>query len=241
MATQLKNIVNFVGVAAGATVALPHYLNVNDVGVIPDVLETNIAPFLGLHVTASATNVTLTNVTGSPIDVDVLCEYWHSIERALGSAPLTPRPFVVGGGAALAPPAPALTGIRRNILNNTLTPLFSVDMTLTTTPPGVIPDYTWGGKLFFSAECSDGTDRQVREGDVNVALAMKLPATVASSQAQNVTGATTLGTFTSTFSWTVVGTVATLNVTMLSSLVPTSMTINFFLLYATHAAFTYIP
>lgn len=55
-----------------------------------------------------------------------------------------------------------------------------------------------------------------------------------------MTSANTTGTFTATFSWTFVGRIATLNVQMASSLVPTEMTINYFLLYATHAAFTYL-
>lgn len=183
MATQLKNIVRFIGIVDSTTTVLPHHLNLSGRALTPDILTSDFPDTLGLAITADDTNVTVINDTGSTIDVDVLCEYWHSIERAFGPRAVTdlaPKPFLVGGTGQAAP-APVFTGIRKSISNNTLTPLFSVDMDRTFSPPGLTPDYTWGGKLFFAAECADvAGERQIREGDSNVAVSLKLPATFAS-------------------------------------------------------------
>jgi hypothetical protein len=101
MATRLKNIVRFVGVAAGATVALPHLLNVDDVvAVVPDFVDPSVQ---GFTITADSTNVTVTNNGVVAASVDVFVEYWHSLERVFGSTlqnALTPSPFVTGGPAS---------------------------------------------------------------------------------------------------------------------------------------------
>lgn len=104
MATQLKNIVRFVNVAAGAQASLPHGLAISppgggDLPQVPDILIPSRA---GFTVTADATNVTVTNTTAGPLSVDVLAEHWHSVERAFGDAAvedLVPQPFVVDLGA----------------------------------------------------------------------------------------------------------------------------------------------
>lgn len=101
MASWIKNIVQFVAVPAGATVSLPHKLNIpSNKSVTPDILllEANGNFFGG--VTANDLVVSVTNNDVIAHDLNVLCEYWHSLERAFGGAPnvdLTPRPFVVGG------------------------------------------------------------------------------------------------------------------------------------------------
>jgi hypothetical protein len=100
MADQLKNIVHFVAIPAGNTVSLPHKLHVGGRAVIPDYLDPDPK---GLTVTADAVNVTVTNTTAAPLDVFVLCESWHSIERAFGAVgvqSLIQQPFVSTGGAS---------------------------------------------------------------------------------------------------------------------------------------------
>jgi len=95
MATQLKNIVEFAAVAAGASLQLPHGLNVEDVGVIPDFVDFDNGNF---ELTASdATNLTMQNNGGAVGTCQVLAELWHSVARVFPGA-VTPRPFVGGGG-----------------------------------------------------------------------------------------------------------------------------------------------
>ena len=96
MATQLKNIVTFTNVAAGASVPLAHGLNVNGLAVIPDELKTDNPDF---SAAADATNITVTNNGASTASVSVLAEHWHTIERAFGDSAtknLSPQPFVEG-------------------------------------------------------------------------------------------------------------------------------------------------
>jgi hypothetical protein len=96
MADQLKNILHFVAIPAGNTVSLPHGLHVAGLALIPDYIDPNPK---GLTITADNINVTVTNTTATPLNVDVLCEAWHSIERAFGAVSirhLTPQPFVSG-------------------------------------------------------------------------------------------------------------------------------------------------
>jgi hypothetical protein len=104
MATQLIQIVSFVGVGAGATVALPHQINVNDVPEAPDFVAPD-AP--GFSIAVTNAQVSVTNHNTGPASVNVWLELKHSIPRQLGRAPtglttpsLTPRPFIASGGAA---------------------------------------------------------------------------------------------------------------------------------------------
>jgi hypothetical protein len=106
MATQLKNIVRFVNVVPGATVALPHGLAISPPGggEIPQVPDILIPSGPGFAMTANATNVSVTNETAVVRSVDVIAEHWHSVERAFGDAAvldLVPQPFVVDLGADL--------------------------------------------------------------------------------------------------------------------------------------------
>jgi hypothetical protein len=97
MADQLKNILHFVAIPAGGTAVLPHGLHVASRALVPDFIDPNPK---GLTITADATNVSVTNTTLNPLDVFVLVEAWHTIERAFGSKAtqtLTPQPFVSGG------------------------------------------------------------------------------------------------------------------------------------------------
>ena len=117
MATRIKWIVRFTNVTPGATVALPHGLNIDPPGgaggpepQIPDLVLPSIP---GFTVTADATNVTVTNNLPDATSVDVYVETWHTIERAFGDAALlelTPRPFVVDLSGAAADEAAAVLG-----------------------------------------------------------------------------------------------------------------------------------
>jgi hypothetical protein len=96
MPAQLKNIVNFVGIATGSTASLPHGLQ-DQFGrpLVPDSLITSIGNSATLS--ADAFNVTATNTTSTSLTVAVLCESWHSFERAFGGVQnkkLATQPFV---------------------------------------------------------------------------------------------------------------------------------------------------
>lgn len=100
-------------------------------------------------------------------------------------------------------------------------------------------DNTFAARWQFAAECTDGIDAQIRQGDCNSAVAFKAPATFATSQAQNATNSFTAGNLTTTFTWTTVGTVATFNITVTTTLaVPTDFKFHYNLVFATHAQFT---
>ncbi len=141
--------------------------------------------------------------------------------------PEAPRP-----PPAIVPTSTIVPGNVRQLQNGVPLPLLRVDVSQ-------IPDHTFAARLQFAAECTDGTDAQIRQGDCNSAVSFKPPATFATSQAQNATNAFTVGNLTTTFTWTTSGTVATLNVTVTSTLaLPTSFSFNFNVIFATHPQFT---
>ena len=110
MTVRLLNIVRFSGLVVGTPTALPHALiTAGARAVIPDVLIPNVG---GFTITADATNVTVTRLTGAdPAAVDVLAESWHTFLRTFGATnpqpgvlpdgSLVPQPFVLspGGGS----------------------------------------------------------------------------------------------------------------------------------------------
>jgi len=96
-ATILKNILSFTGLVVGVPASLPHLLNVNGTGVYPDIVLPDIVG--GFTITADATTVTVTRLTGSPSAVDVYVERWHTIEYVTPPGELATKiPFVVAGG-----------------------------------------------------------------------------------------------------------------------------------------------
>ena len=106
MATQILSIVRFAGLVSGVPTPLPHGLNRDGVGTIPDRILPSVG---GVTLTADSVNVTATRQSdGAPAAVDVMCEEFHSLLRVFGPhdqfqpVGLTPRPFVVapGGNAA---------------------------------------------------------------------------------------------------------------------------------------------
>lgn len=74
--------------------------------------------------------------------------------------PQAPRPIMVIGGRV------------KQLVSGVPVPLLQIDI-LTT------QDNTFAARLQFAAECSDGTDAQIRQGDCNSAVAFKPPATFA--------------------------------------------------------------
>ena len=98
MATTLKAIIPSGSVAAGATAVLPHTLNIDDVGQVPDVTQVDNNSFAILS--ADATNVTVQNTGSAAAATNVYCESWYSSERTFGNVAttaLTPQPFVPAG------------------------------------------------------------------------------------------------------------------------------------------------
>jgi len=136
-----------------------------------------------------------------------------------------------------AQPTTVVPGRVKDLTDGAPVPILSVDIALS-------GDNSWGAKLFFNVEATDGDNVQLREGDANVALAYKTStAKFATSQATNNTAASTGGTITVAFSWTTVGTVATLNVTATSNGIGvlTALRLHFFIAFMSHDIVTYIP
>lgn len=134
--------------------------------------------------------------------------------------PNAPRPILAAPGRI----KPLRSGV--------IVPLLQVD--ISQVQPA---DNTFSARWQFSAECTDGIDAQIRQGDCNSAVAFKAP-NFTTSQAQNATNSFTAGALTTTFSWTSVGTVATFNVTVTTTLLaPTIFNFNYNLVFTTHTQF----
>lgn len=110
LASRLKSIVRFAGVAPGATASLPHGLvwGQPQIAVMPDHIERSNGDFI--IVSADATSVTVQNNGTAAGSCDVFLEHWHTIERAFGNiatTALVPQPFIPdnsgGGGGSGAP------------------------------------------------------------------------------------------------------------------------------------------
>lgn len=105
MTTVLKNILSFSGLVVGVPVAQAHLININGIAKIPRLIAANSG---GYTITADATNVTVTRLTGASGSVKIYCEYWHSIEDAEPPGGIAPAdfPFVLsntasGGGSGI--------------------------------------------------------------------------------------------------------------------------------------------
>lgn len=114
MSTRLIQVVAFANVGAGATVALPHSINVNGTQKKPDFVAADVS---GFTIVVTATQVSVTNTGTDPASVNVWLELKHSIPRELGALPnLSPQPFIAasggggggGGGVATDGGAPGL-------------------------------------------------------------------------------------------------------------------------------------
>jgi len=116
---QLKNILSFANIAAGAQATLPHALNITGRGVVPDEVKLSNGEFA--FVSADDTNVTIRNLGAIPQSCDVLVEHWHTIERTFGpdtTIVLTPQPFVgaaSSGGGGLDHYAPPEAWAQQNV------------------------------------------------------------------------------------------------------------------------------
>jgi len=125
---------------------------------------------------------------------------------------------------------PAVINTRIPLINNTPVSLLVVDM-------AKVPDNSFAMNVQFAVEATDGSDVQIRSGNVNANVAVKSGA-YTTSQAQSATNAVTGGTLTTTFSWLTSGTTATLQLNASSSLTPTDIHVNVYVSYATHVAVT---
>lgn len=101
MATRLIEIVTAEGVAAGATVVIPHHLNVDGNAKIPDWISRDNMGFAG--VAADDDSVTVRNDTGDAADIELYLFYDHTIQRVYGDSSvlqLTPAPFWISGAGS---------------------------------------------------------------------------------------------------------------------------------------------
>jgi hypothetical protein len=117
---------------------------------------------------------------------------------------------------------------KKQLVNNQTTPLFTVDMTK-------VPDNTYAVQMSYALESTDGTNAQMRSGNVIMNVAQKpgvgtfvtqtLPTDIAS---------VTAGTLTMLTLWTTAGNIATFNVQASSSLTPTDLHIVFYITFLSH-------
>lgn len=101
MSTRLQQILPTGSVNAGATAVLNHGLNINGVAVLADEVAFDNADFD--FVSMTTTTITVVNRGSAAQSANVRLIYFHSILRAYGSSlttALSPRPFVIRGGAA---------------------------------------------------------------------------------------------------------------------------------------------
>jgi hypothetical protein len=104
MATVLKSITTFANLAVGVPTALPHGLvDAYGQGLVPDHCEDDHADIMVLS--ADAVNVIVRNDGLVPITAHVLCEHWHSENRALppGQTDLPVQPFIPSSGSTTVP------------------------------------------------------------------------------------------------------------------------------------------
>jgi hypothetical protein len=105
MSTRLINILTFTNIAAGATSAQAHLLNIgtssSGVPIIPDLVEFDNSAFD--MVSCTSTTLTVINRGGVTATANVRVSYDHSIQRAYGATSvdqLSPAPFVVRGSTS---------------------------------------------------------------------------------------------------------------------------------------------
>jgi hypothetical protein len=104
VANTLKSEVTYT-LAAGASLALPHNLQLNDTSFEPDIISFDDPNFD--YVSSTSTTVTIINNGLALASCTILCELWHTIERVFGSNAqnLAVKPFINrgsggGGGGA---------------------------------------------------------------------------------------------------------------------------------------------
>jgi hypothetical protein len=128
----------------------------------------------------------------------------------------------------LISPQPNLPVQVKKLVASTLTPLLRIDFSK-------IPDLTSAVKIRYAVECTDGVNSQIQSGDLNANVARtSAGAYTTNSTPTGTTNTVTSGGMTPTFSWTTSGNIATLNVSVTTSLTPTDFHINYNINFATH-------
>ena len=106
MGTQLVQVIEFANVAPSAQVALPHNINVNGRGFVPDLVLRDNANFTIDAVTTSTITVTNTDAA-NPQTLNAWLQLIHSTERWFGAkqtTALAPNPFVPVAGGSVPDP-----------------------------------------------------------------------------------------------------------------------------------------
>lgn len=152
----LKSITTFTNLAPGVPTSLPHGLvDADGRGLVPDHVEDNNADVIVLS--ADDTDVTVRNDGAAPVNADVLCEHWHSFNRALppGQVDLPVQPFIPSSGTGgIAPHAATheLGGGDEIDGNRVATTLG----TLTESGGNVVPDLDTHGAVWNLVLTADG-------------------------------------------------------------------------------------
>jgi hypothetical protein len=102
---RLNQVLAFTDVAPGATVALPHDINVAGLPIIPDFVFRDNANF---EVISCTTTMLTVRNTGAGVEtLNAWLELQHSIDREYGATVVThlvPQPFIPAVGIASVPP-----------------------------------------------------------------------------------------------------------------------------------------
>jgi hypothetical protein len=96
----LKSLLEVSDLGPGAEVTIPHNLHRFGVSQIPDHVGRDNASLEVLESDVTATDVTVRNTSDLPQSGRILCELWHSVERAFGARQVTEisPPFIPAAG-----------------------------------------------------------------------------------------------------------------------------------------------
>jgi len=134
MPDRLFSILNFTGIAIGATQTLPHGLNVGGIGqLVPDLVLLQF-PASFEFVSATTVNLTIRNTANPTGDCEAWCQAIHPVERSFGLAPddgtfkqhLVPQPYCPGspnagaGGSSLQVFSYTVTGLEADLSELTI-------------------------------------------------------------------------------------------------------------------------
>lgn len=161
--------------------------------------------------------------------IDELNHWPHIIPDASQSASGVMAPSDKQALDALASTTPLIAQQHKDMVNNQITPLFTVDMTK-------IPDHSYGIQVFYALEATDGVNTQMRSGHQIMNVAQASNGTFATSVIDFSTVSVTFGTLTINGTWATVGNIATFRMQAASSLAPTSLHIMFYIAFVSHPA-----
>lgn len=128
---------------------------------------------------------------------------------------------------AIISPVPLFSQQHKDLVNNAVTPLFTVDMTK-------IPDRSVGLQVMYAIESTDNVNTQMRSGHQIMNVAQASNGTFATSVIDFSTVSVTTGTFTINNTWSTAGNIATFRAQASSSLTPVELHIMYYIAFMSH-------